>query len=107
MDLGDDSALDFLLDQDAGSVTLCDSSPLPVCNLAPYKGMPNFGGSETGLSQPLLFVVGDSIDFQEVEASRVNSPPPPAPVPAPSGQQGATLPPGVPSTSASAGALTR
>jgi len=35
MDLGDDPGLDFLLDQEVGSVTLCDSSRPPVCNLAP------------------------------------------------------------------------
>jgi len=35
MDLGDDPALDFLLDRDVGLVTICDSSRPPVCNLAP------------------------------------------------------------------------
>jgi len=30
MDLGEDPALDFLLDQDVGSVTLCDSSRPPL-----------------------------------------------------------------------------
>jgi len=63
--------------------------------------MPNFGDSETGLSQPLLSIVGDDMDIEEVEASRVDSPPPPAPVSTPSSLQGATLHSEVPSTGAS------
>jgi len=73
MDLGDDPALDFMLDQDVGSVTLCDFSWPPVCNLASYKRMPNFGGSETGLSQPLLSVLEECMEIEEV--SRTDSPP--------------------------------
>jgi len=73
MDLGDGPALDFLLDQDVGSVTLCDSSRPPVYNLAPYKRMPNFGGSETGLLQPLLSVVEEHMEIEEVSHAKPNS----------------------------------
>jgi len=96
MDLGDKPALDFLLDQDVGSVTLRDSSWPPVCNLAPYKRMPNFGGSETGLSQPLLSILEERMDIEEVNAGRTDSPPSTDP----SSRQEATLPLEVLSTSA-------
>jgi len=69
MDLGDDPALDFLLDQDVGSVTLCDSSWPPVYNLTPYKRMPNFGDSETGLSQPLLSLSEEQMDSSQQDAT--------------------------------------
>jgi len=100
MDLGDDPAHD-LLDQDMGSVTLCSSSRTPVCSLALYKRLPNFGDSEIGMSQSLLSILGDNMDIDKSEASRIDSPLPPAPVPAPSSQQDATLPSELPSTSAS------
>jgi len=101
MDLRDDHAHDFLLDQDVASVTLCYSSRPPVCYLAPYKRMQNFCDCETGLPQPLLSVLEDNMDVEEVEVSRVDSPSLPAPVPAPSSQQDATLLSEVPSNSAS------
>jgi len=90
MDLEGDPVHDFLLDQDVGSVTLCDSSWPPVYNLPPYKCMPKFGDREIGLSQPLLPVVENSMDVEEIRPSCIDSPPPPAPAPAPSSQQGAT-----------------
>jgi len=101
MDLGDDSAHDFLRDQDVGSVTLCDSPWPPVFHRVPYKRMPNFGNSETGISQPLLSVVDTNMDHEEVEASCVDSPLTLAPVSAPNSPQGATLHSKVPPTSAS------
>jgi len=63
MDLGDDPAHDFLLDQDVGSVTLCDLSQITVFNIAPCKRMPNFSDSGSGLLQPLLSIVGDDVDI--------------------------------------------
>jgi len=101
MDLKSDLVQDFLLDQDVGSVTLCDSSRLPGHNLAPYKCMLKFGDREIGLLQPLLPIAENSMDVEDVGPSRINSRPPPAPVPAPSSQQGATPPSGIPSTSTS------
>jgi len=61
--------------------------------------MPNFGSSETGLLQPLLSVLEELMEMEEV--SHTDSPPPPAPVPAPSSQQDATPPPEVCSASVS------
>jgi len=89
MDLGVDSALDLLLDQDVGSVTLCDSSRPAAHTLAPYQHVPNFGGSEIGLSQPLLSLSAKRMKTEE--ASQTDSPAPPALVPAPSSQQDASV----------------
>jgi len=99
IDLECDPVHDFLLDQDVGSVTLCDSSRPPVHNLAPYKCMPKFGDKEIVLLQPLLPIVENGMDVEDVGPSRIDSPP--APVPAPSSQQGATPSSGIPSTSTS------
>jgi len=87
---GEDSLQEFLLDQDVGSVTLCDSPQLPISHKVPYKEMPNFGNSETGLTRPLLSVVGTAMECDEVGVSRVDSSPPPAPVTAPCSPQAST-----------------
>jgi len=102
IDLGDNSAHDFLLDQDVGSVILCDSPWPPVFHRVPYKRMPNFGDSETGISQPFLSVVDTNIDHEEVEASCVDFPLTLDPVSALNSPQGSTLYSKGPLTSASA-----
>jgi len=59
--------------------------------------MPNFGGSETGLPQPLLSILEERMYIEEVNAGHTDSLPPPDP----SSRQDATLPSEVLSTSAS------
>jgi len=102
MDLGDDSLHEYLLDQDVGSITLCDSSWPLVSHRSLYRQMPNFGISKIGQSRPLLHFVGTAMKCKEVEASRTDSPPTQAPGSAPSSLKGASQLPEVLPTTASA-----
>jgi len=87
MSFEEDSLKDFLLDHDIESVTVSNSSRFPASHTISYKEMPNFGNSETGLTRPLLSVVGSAMECEEMNLSRVDSPFPTAPVSAPCSPQ--------------------
>jgi len=91
LDLGDGPLHEFLVDQDVGSVSLCDSPRAPVFHRAPYKQLPNFGDSKTRHTRPLLTVVCTAMECEEVEASRTDSPPTQASGSVPNSPKGAAL----------------
>jgi len=69
--------------------TASNSSRPSVSHIMSYKEMRNFGSSKTGPDQPLLPVVDYAMECEEVDVSRVDSPPSPAPVSAPCSPQAA------------------
>lgn len=73
VDPGKESLHDYLLDQDAGSVTFWDTPRPPVSNRTPGEQMPNVGNSEIGQSQPLLSVAGTEMDCEKAGPSRTYS----------------------------------
>jgi len=70
-DIGESPVHDYLLDQEIGRVSLKLSPDLPMCQRVPYKEMPKFGDDK--FQSPIS--VTEAMECEEVETSRIDSPP--------------------------------